>query len=122
MIGDYLFSIIDRYDHVEKKPCKITGIQTDGDSPLVQTDDSDVWYPVETYEPIPLTPEILEKNGFKNEGYFSAFNIGDYRIISDAGHVAIIHGGHADIDIPIMNVNELQHFLRHCGIEKEIVL
>lgn len=44
---------------------------------------TDGWEPegfdFEEIEPIPLTPKILEKNGFKDEGYFSALNIGIFQ-------------------------------------------
>lgn len=32
---------------------------------FIQTEETDTYYNKEIYEPIPLTPEILEKNGFK---------------------------------------------------------
>ena len=73
-------------------------------------------------EPIPLTPEILEKNRWKNEGFFSSLQTGDYKILTDGNHVAVIHKDHADIDIPIKFVHELQHVLKLCRIEKEITL
>lgn len=76
-------------------------------------------------EPIPITKEILEKNGFTRYGT-------DY----------ILKGEHFGLDNPsnpnnyldnywlrisikavhIEHVHELQHALRLCGIEKEIVL
>ena len=76
--------------------------------------------PIKQLKPIPITPEILEKNGFTNQGYFSEFVVGNYRILSDGKNLAIIHGEHADLDIPIYYVHELQNALRLCRIEKEI--
>lgn len=92
--------------------------------------------------PIPLTPEILEKNGFKKEngGKIMGFNIADsYELvyqgrtnfdkfwiyIQDFGeskkwHIKI--NGHFDISGFINDVHELQHALKLCGIDKEIVL
>ena len=64
-IGDWLYSIINKFDHTEKKLCKVTGIRTDSDVPLIQCDDTDVWYPLDSYEPIPITAEMLSKCGFK---------------------------------------------------------
>lgn len=32
---------------------------------FIQTEETDTYYNKEIYEPIPLTPEIMEKNGFK---------------------------------------------------------
>ena len=61
MIGDWLYSII--YNQtLHKKPIRVTGIRTDTDNPPhIQGDDTDVWYSLDTYEPIPLTEEILQK-------------------------------------------------------------
>ena len=147
MIGDWLYSIIDRYDHIEKKPIKITGIRTDGNE-LLQGDDSDVWYHIETYEPIPLTAEILEKNGFywgytaSEEDFCSATGCGypeekGWSYDEGAGEIKILFPNNGDGGLirlddqcgdrhlevvfvkPIM-LHELQHLLRMVGIEKEI--
>ena len=143
MIGDWLYSIIDRYDHIEKKPIKITGIRTDGNE-LLQGDDSDVWYHIETYEPIPLTAEILEKNGFErcvssiarsstaaipicNSNQFSCKGYGNLRII-DRGiwHFSLRTPVLCDTEKyeihEIKYVHQLQHALKLCNIEKEIEL
>lgn len=73
-------------------------------------------------EPIPLTPKILEKNGFVEKEFYSELIVGDYRIICDLHNVCIQRNGHVDLDIPIEYLHELQHSLRLCGIEKEIKL
>ena len=67
-------------------------------------------------DPIPLTPDIFEKNGFKDidkeehcEGYDIYWTNGDgYSINVQDLHLHYVH--------------ELQHALRLCGIDKEIVL
>ena len=75
--------------------------------------------------PIPLTPEILEKNGFKKEGpapqgvqvWAVRYDEKRFRIFEwVASESFVLH------DINIRSVHELQHALRLCGIEKEIVL
>ena len=63
------------------------------------------YVPIEFIEPIPLTTEILEKNGF-NFGMLFKFH----------GDIWWYHG------IKIEKVHELQHVLRLFGIKKEIVL
>lgn len=95
-------------------------------------------YPRISYDPIPLTPEILEKNGFKYEEHHG------FRISSDLLYVCIpkydgedykeglvpytyITGGNSDygddgVYMYLNFVHELQHVLKLCGIEKEIVL
>lgn len=78
-------------------------------------------------EPIPLTPEILEKNGFENRGaQFFCDSIG---MIWWKDNIFMFSKYTRHEDLPTENVSinigyvhELQHALRLCGIEKEIVL
>ena len=73
-------------------------------------------------EPIPLTPEILKKNGFRyNDLPFvqsweqfglSLYLGGDGYRINCGQNVAMV----------IDSVHQLQHALKLCGIEKEIVI
>jgi hypothetical protein len=74
--------------------------------------------------PIPITQEILEKNGFVFnhdifDGIYPMVNIiyCDYKLLADDGKY--INGGETN---NIKYVHELQHALKLCGIEKEIVL
>lgn len=82
-------------------------------------------------KPIPLTPEILEKNGWKHKYY------GIYRqTIGETITIDIFPEGCSVEDergsqclyrlryhLPALKfVHELQHALRLCGIEKEIKL
>jgi len=78
-------------------------------------------------QPIPLTPEILEKNGFVYadlpfedfyEGYGLHIHGGNYA----DGHSNwyIICG--INVSMNVTHVHELQQALRLCGIDKEIVL
>ena len=87
------------------------------------------WIRESLLEPIPLTPKVLEKNGFEtqpNIGYI----IDDWdgtQIIYDSWNynLRIIKNYKVCLDIEIFDniaVHELQHALRLCGIEKEIVL
>ena len=78
-------------------------------------------------EPIPLTAEILEKNGFVGELCSNGI---DYvseeyklRIICKTNDVGwTIYANHFGLDKKDVFVHELQHALRLCGIEKEIEL
>ena len=89
-------------------------------------------------EPIPLTPEILEKNGFKNT---SVVTIGTRKMrwVSDDTRTEITIWMDDTLPMEIVKnvyyedevsytlpfpatVHELQHTLRLCGIEKEIEL
>ena len=92
-------------------------------------------YDYDEIDPIPITPEILEKNGFEKQGFDGwEYNIygqanGDYLCSvlwrTDYGipHLMIEshsskHGSFRSFEIRY--VHELQHALRLCGIEKII--
>ena len=79
-----------------------------------------VW--VEYLNPIPLTAEILEKNGFVYsdipfEQSWQQYGLSLYA----AGNGYRVNCGE-NVALIIDSVHELQHLLRICGIEKEIVL
>lgn len=85
-------------------------------------------------EPIPLTPEILEKNGFERSVLIpSKFyrNIDNERLIFcphsscyDLGYVHWNESNDADImhrlevQQPIMYIHQMQHALRLCGLDE----
>ena len=77
---------------------------------------------VSKIQPIPLTAEILEKNGFINGEFYVSSHIEDWQIMSDGSHLAARSERGWCIDIPCRYVHELQHALRLCQIEKEIEL
>ena len=80
-----------------------------------------VWTAAECFEPIPLTPEILEKNGFKEyNGYGYAGNKGYYLKGFYINHDFSIRI--ANINCKVNFIHELQHALKLCGIEKTIEL
>ena len=102
---------------------------------LFKDDEPDVWGDngnmgtAEQMEPIPLTPEILEKNGWENSapgvwqkeygGFIfyweegtGRFGMDDFRYLQEQWK----------IHLQIKHTHELQHALRLCGIEKEVVL
>ena len=120
MIGDWLYSII--YNQtLHKKPIRVTGIRTDTDnSPHIQGDDTDVWYGLDTYEPIPLTEEILQKN-FPNPSEIVWFPL-DTKPRYFNIYWEYPSFGDREIRLNIQWVHELQHILKLCNINKEIVL
>jgi hypothetical protein len=94
-------------------------------------DDGRVWlkhrfgYQSVTYcAPIPLTPEILEKNGFTKE--LDAGGLHYWFTLIDGHTRFLIHYArgvfHWFIPLDFKYVHELQHALRLCGIKKEIEL
>lgn len=79
---------------------------------------------VECYEPIPLTAEILEKNGWKLRNSYPT----EYELIQEEyahcyydvkhKHCIIEIWGETTIDILLDCVHELQHALRLCGLNE----
>lgn len=78
-------------------------------------------------EPIPITQDFLEKN-FEKKTFFGIFD--DYfdltiREYSDSLYVVDYHCCEMslpDQHVTVCFVHELQHFMNHCAIEKEIKL
>ena len=82
------------------------------------------YYDVEL-EPIQLTDEILEKNGFEKDrdyGYFIGQSNSGYYIYFNNNHL-FIQAGYDAIEFAWCEyVHELQHALKLCGITKSIKL
>ncbi len=100
------------------KVAKVIGIDTDGkvsvlfDGHLIAR-----FVCEEKLLPIPITPRILEENGWNyddidHEWYGFGLNLGGYNpeeyTILDGRRISFVH--------------KLQHFLRDCKINKEIIL
>ena len=126
MIGDWV-QICYRDRKVKVTAIYDELIDTSSVSPLMKDE----------YEPIPLTDEILKKNGFEKEigAKEVVFTCDDddknYRLVihpKETNYCGIYTYIHIDAgcisieELPLEYVHELQHALRLCGIEKEIVL
>lgn len=92
-----------------------------------------VRFMLDEIEPIPLTPEILEKNGFETKDNIEYVwkNIAEpfYSIIRYFKSVQKVEVTFSEdgirenqVRIKCQYVHELQHALKLCGINKEIVL
>ena len=83
-------------------------------------------YGYDDFEPIPLTPEILELNGFKSTAGRTVWemeiekkyiNIWGTHALSFSLNIPYLHGYKWIMqDVPINYVHELQHLLRLCGL------
>lgn len=135
MIGDWVL--------FEGTPATVRGVEIYCSDLYVQTNLTDAWY-MSNFEPIPLTPEILEKNGFDvvrgnrimglQVSDRCTLRIGDgmkeMRVeMQDWGEteerkwfIEIRNLGSIILQLYIGYIHELQHALRLCRIEKEIVL
>lgn len=126
MIGDWVNIMVEGYDN----PTQIKEI-----GPFwvkVTQDEKD--YEIVLIEPIPITPEILEKNGFVLESdgwvYYQNPEIKqqDYICVSfrhndepRSVEINFIHKAQC-VFRQIYEVHELQHALKICGVSKNIEL
>lgn len=128
MIGDWVY-----YKGKEQMPCRVISIG--GNSIKFDNGTPQDWMSdAKNFTPIPLTAEILEKNGFSHIMYSDAY----YSIMIDDTYVELRKyknmavwfnwkenndGVYADYILPMPEfVHELQHALRLCNIDKEIEL
>lgn len=101
-----------------------------------KTKDKLTWLFDGQFEPILITKELLEKNGFKRENLITSYNhyIGiDNRVSlnDDFYYMNSRNGWYVHIDsedyctiasCELTYVHELQHILRLCKIDKEIIV
>ena len=128
MIGDYI-TFKDALEDKVILPVKIVAIgyqwKGEEDEVLAQIGDDDTCDIIVIDEEcvgIPLTEEVLKKNGFVGKEHYGELLTGEWQILCDCFHVAAgCHDGW-QMDIPCRLVHELQHAFRLCGIEKEIKL
>ena len=113
-------------------PVKVTGIIDEDNSVLFERRDGVHGVTdIKAFEPIPLTSEILEKNGFKFDE-FPKYAINEikektkvmftYHSGSRTVFVSINEPNFNLLSDMVIWVHELQHILRHARIEKEIEL
>lgn len=120
MVGDWVL--------VNGNPMQIQAIN-DIDGEIIAGDElycliEDRVHSEDKIEPIPLTAEILEKNGFVNSGglwHLSGEDMGLMQgCISFQAFAYYADPRYCFCEIAYLH--ELQHALRTCGIDKEIVL
>lgn len=144
MIGNLVIGCIETDivgEATYKIPCKVTDINHYGDvicEPLKSFPDELDWQDGDDYswiEAIPLTSEILEKNGFEvqdqgggRKDVWTGFGIdceGDIEVEFQNNipvHLKIdgVFKGEYYTSTNIKYIHQLQHILRLCGIEKTI--
>ncbi len=100
---------------------KITSLYDKGGSNEVGWSNKEsVWVNADNVKPIPLTPEILEKNGFIKESREFQRNTLQYCVLTDGLWIDISEENYFEGKLEF--VHQLQHALKLCRIEKEIIL
>ena len=141
MIGDWVYledenlPLEERYFKIEYLAISAGGSWVNqGTNAPVGLGDGESLIPVFTDEiyPIPLTPEILEKNGILYEKQSYYYVIEDNKDLECTYYIQQVQDDWAiGVDIGaydcsvfarIKYVHELQHALKLCGIDKEIKL
>ena len=119
-IGDWVYE-----SKRSQFPMQVIAIFEDGDLYLdFEGNEGDAWEcKADEVVPIPITAEILEKNGIKNTIDIYKWEYGDKSIdIMLRWEVYRIQGGKGGCKCHIIYVHELQQALRLCRIDKEIKL
>ena len=116
MIGDWVYDTLSQTDIKVNRGCFEI-------NPL-----NGICY-AENLIPIPLTGEILEKNGWIKDGYFYRAKDGSYIQLGQLFEHATFSCRKDGINREVITspsilkyVHQLQHALRLCGISKEIEL
>lgn len=118
MIGDWIMINPISYYQVEQ-------IRMEFGELRIYPKDTEVFVTENEIMPIPLTPEILEKNGFEkwDDGWCTYDQENTGIEVAWVGTILKIGGECGNLELPaVMYIHELQHALRLCKIEKEIVL
>lgn len=113
MIGDWVM-----LKHPHRAPSSERVYAVGAACVLIQTEYSTQCYEPDKISPIPLTAEILEKNGF-------AYNNLPFRQCWEQFGLSLIYNGNcyciscgANVSITCLGVHELQHVLRLCGLHE----
>lgn len=123
MIGDILMAYYDDGETEHNFPVIIDGLDNNGTlvdggsyvswKPMLKEDDGEY---ADELTPIPLTAEILEKNGWTHNGIFSDIKIDENTSFSWADRLGaqLYQNGYHMCDCKY--VHTLQHALRLCGL------
>ena len=122
MVGDWIFCTY------KQKNYKVAEIKTVADEELrlvVYDNNIPLVFRIKYFKPIPLTKDILEKNGIKYQWgmpwYQGGFD-GVFELHYNNSQDIAFGDTPTEIQIPISYVHQLQHALKLCGITKNIEL
>lgn len=136
MFRDWVHSKLHNVD--TQIDCVESGRDSDLNSVWLTSKECGERHYLDEIEPIPLTPEILKKNGFDKKVLDGVMDLYSYKegrylvtFFSDNGCPILSIEDIVDNDTyhsvivlkdEIYNVHQLQHVFRLCGIENEIVI
>jgi hypothetical protein len=116
MIGDWVECVDST--HKKKVYAQIDAIEEGQTCILVRLDNCNWFLDISFIKPIPLTPEILEKNGFVVESRDCHGYPLQYCVLVDGLWIDI--SGENYFEGKLEYVHQLQHALRLCGITLNI--
>ena len=122
MIGDLVYGL---YPNGKRyaSPCCISAVDTypTNRSPRIVTAGG-YGFQSEHLEPIPLTADILQKNGFiyNDLPFAQAWEGHGLSIYGMLGNYRVNCG--IDVSMDVSSVHQLQHLFRLCGIKQEIII
>ena len=141
MIGDLVY-----YSYPNPFVTKVIDVCSHGEEHFIRCkrDEKDIYkqdqledFHVGILRPIPLTPEILKKNGFVNSYIdvslnkdsvykYNHFYTGNSVIVDmESNKLIVKYENDIWMNLPYnrtIYVHELQHVLKHCDIKKEIII
>lgn len=129
MIGDWVMLNPDLKEYYDfaGNPCQVIGLN-DGEGAIKIDYDNGKYFWTDAeddIEPILLTPEILEKNGFTRYGQVFANLqqwVGEFGDKRKSLFQDVLTGEWEINDVWIDYVHELQHALKLCRIDKELII
>ena len=108
---------------------KVTALEDENCIIWLNTQAGEFCASLKNIESIPITAEILEKNGFRKNGEYNEWNIGEWNerpfigVSLDRQSMRVKYfGNDIFIENKVVYVHQLQHALRLAGVEKEINL
>ena len=114
MIGDWVMYNPNVFIEDEYEPAKES-------YPIQITSGEDIDLAIEDcYSSIPITKEILEKNGFVEEHTYTAPQSLLYSGLADTDNLWIEVSDDGYFEGEIKFVHQLQHALRLCGVNREV--
>lgn len=126
MVGDYVIR-----KNVPKEILIVDTIDSIRDIVYLDLDGLGITEKIENIEPIPLTAEILEKNGFKESKYGEMIldeeeelGTSEIYLVLEPNYDNAYYWWTVNNELitKIKSVHELQHVLNLCGFNKEIVI